>query len=100
MNNEDLLGYIVDKTGVSQLQATAVIDAAVAFVTQSLWLGKSVSISGFGTFSVRQNIPRRDQNHTTPMESYLAATNVPQFSPAVELTTAVTIGDRADERGP
>ena len=58
MNKADLIDMVASETGSTKVDAAKALDAVVDAVTGALAKGDSVSLVGFGTFSVRHRAAR------------------------------------------
>lgn len=58
MNKTELIKVLAEKTGKSQKEANAFLDAFTETVTETLSKGGKVALVGFGTFDV-QDVPAR-----------------------------------------
>jgi len=58
MQKTDFVKSVADRANVSQKEAKQVIDAALDIITESLKGGEKVTLTGFGTFEVRQRQER------------------------------------------
>ena len=67
MNKADLIDVVASETGSTKVDAAKALDAVVNAVTGALAKGDSVSLVGFGTFSVRQRAAREEYK---PTESF------------------------------
>jgi DNA-binding protein HU-beta len=65
MNKSDLVDAIAESAGLSKADAGRALDALVDTVTSALKSGQSVSLVGFGTFSVRDRAARTGRNPRT-----------------------------------
>ena len=63
MNKADLIDMVASETGSTKVDAAKALDAVVDAVTGALAKGDSVSLVGFGTFSVRHRAAREGINH-------------------------------------
>ena len=63
MNKADLIDVVASETGSTKVDAAKALDAVVNAVTGALAKGDSVSLVGFGTFSVRQRAARGELTH-------------------------------------
>lgn len=79
MNKTDLTDYIAEKTELSKADAGRAVDAFQAAVTETLSKGESVTLIGFGTFSVKHRAARTGRNPQTGAEIQIAESNVPSF---------------------
>ena len=79
MNKTDLTDYIAEKTELSKADAGRAVDAFQSAVTETLSKGESVTLIGFGTFSVKHRAARTGRNPQTGAEIQIAESNVPSF---------------------
>ena len=89
MNKGDLIESVADKAGLSRADATRAVDAVLASVTRTLRDGGSVSLVGFGTFSVKARAARQGRNPRTGETIQIKASNVPGFKAGKALKDAV-----------
>ena len=79
MNKADLIDVVASETGSTKVDAAKALDAFVDAVTGALAKGDSVSLVGFGTFSVRHRAAREGRNPQTGAAMHIAASKVPGF---------------------
>ena len=89
MQKTDFVKSVADRANVSQKEAKQVIDAALDIITESLKGGEKVTLTGFGTFEVRQRQEREGVNPQTRQKIKIAATKTPGFSASSTLKEAV-----------
>lgn len=89
MNKSDLVDAIADSAGLSKADAARALDAVVDTVTDALKAGDSVSLVGFGTFSVRDRAARTGRNPRTGETIQIAASKNPAFKAGKALKDAV-----------
>jgi DNA-binding protein HU-beta len=89
MQKTDFVKSVAEKAQVSQKEAKQVIDAALDIITESLKGGEKVTLTGFGTFEVRQRQEREGVNPQTRQKIKIAATKTPGFSASSTLKEAV-----------
>ena len=58
MNKSDLVDAVANDSDMSKAQAARAVDSVLANVGDALGKGDSVSLVGFGTFSVRHRAAR------------------------------------------
>ncbi len=68
-------------TGLSKTDAARAIESFIEQVTKALARGKKVTLTGFGTFSMRRRAARTGRNPQTNETIKIAASNVPAFKP-------------------
>jgi DNA-binding protein HU-beta len=89
MQKTDFVKSVADRANVSQKEAKQVVDAALDIITESLKGGEKVTLTGFGTFEVRQRQEREGVNPQTRQKIKIAATKTPGFSASSTLKEAV-----------
>ena len=81
MNKADLIDVVASETGSTKVDAAKALDAFVDAVTGALAKGDSVSLVGFGTFSVRHRAARMGRN--------------PQTGAAIHINASKSVGFKA-----
>ncbi|MAV84160.1 MAG: HU family DNA-binding protein [Gammaproteobacteria bacterium] len=90
MNKADLIDVVASETGSTKVDAAKALDAVVNAVTGALAQGDSVSLVGFGTFSVRQRAAREGINPQNPSQKIqIPAATVPVFKAGKALKASV-----------
>ncbi len=89
MQKTDFIKAVAEKTGVSQKETKQVIDAALAVIEEALKRGEKVTLTGFGTFEVRERQARDGVNPQTRAKIKIPATKTPGFSASSTLKDAV-----------
>ncbi len=89
LTKADIVGSVIEKTGLSKKDAAAAVDAFTATVRDALSDGNSVGIIGFGTFEVRHRAARQGRNPQTGDPLAIEAKNVPAFKAGKQLRDAV-----------
>ena len=89
MNKSELIDAIASGADVSKASAGRALDYAIGAITGALKSGDSVSLVGFGTFSVKHRAARAGRNPQTGAEIQIAAANVPSFKAGKALKDAV-----------
>ena len=79
MNKNDLIDAIAADADLSKASAGRALDAAIGGITGALAKGGSVSLVGFGTFSVKARAARQGRNPRTGETIQIAASNTPGF---------------------
>ena len=88
MNKSQLIYSMASKADISKAAATRALEAFESSVTDALKSGDSVSLVGFGTFSVRERAARDGRNPQTGETIKIAAAKVPAFKPGKALKDA------------
>ena len=89
MNKSELIEAITADADLSKAAAGRALDAVIAAVTGALKDGESVSLVGFGTFSVKARAARTGRNPQTGAAIQIAAANIPSFKAGKALKDAV-----------
>ena len=88
MNKGDLISAVAAGTGLSKADAGRAIDASTSAIAGELSGGGSVSLVGFGTFSVSHRAARMGRNPATGESIHINASNVPKFKAGKALKEA------------
>ena len=89
MNKKELTSHIADAPGTTNALAEKVLDTVISSIKAALKTGDSVSIAGFGSFSVEPRAARAGINPKTGAAILIQASKVPKFKPAKGLKDAV-----------
>ena len=89
MNKAELIDAVADAADLSKASAGRAVDAAIDAITGSLKNGDSVTLVGFGTFSVRSRAARTGRNPRTGEEIQIKASKVPGFKAGKALKDAI-----------
>ena len=89
MNKADLIEKVAKDAGVSKTQADTAINSVLDGVTSALKKGGTVTLVGFGSFSVGSRKARIGRNPQTGAAIKIPAKKVPKFSPGSQLKKAV-----------
>ena len=92
MNKSDLVDSVASKADMSKAEAGRAVDAVLGSVGDALGRGDSVSLVGFGTFSVRHRAARMGRNPQTGATMQIAASKVPGFKAGKALKDKVKLG--------
>ncbi|HPL09153.1 MAG: HU family DNA-binding protein [Smithellaceae bacterium] len=88
MNRAELVEEVAKVTSTKK-EADAAISAALAAIQKALKKGDSVTLVGFGTFSVSKRKARKGRNPQTGEAIKIAAKKVPVFKAGKGLKDAV-----------
>lgn len=89
MNKTELIEHIAKTADISKAAATRSIDAMIGAVKVTLKKNGTVTLVGFGTFSVGKRAARIGRNPRTGEEIKIKAAKVPKFKPGKGLKDAV-----------
>ena len=89
MNKTELIEHIAHNADLSKMGAARALEATLSAVRQTLKKGGTVSLVGFGTFSVSKRAARTGRNPRTGEAIKIKASKVPKFSPGKPLKDAL-----------
>ncbi len=89
MNKAELIEMVAASMHITKSDATATVDAVFNGITDSLKNGDSVTLVGFGTFSVSQRAARTGRNPRTGEAITIPASRSPKFKAGKALKDAV-----------
>ncbi|MGQ7249617.1 nucleoid-associated protein HU-beta [Halomonas sp. V046] len=89
MNKSELIDAIAASADIPKAAASRALDAMVDSVTDSLKNGDSVSLVGFGTFTVKERAARTGRNPQTGQPIEISAAKVPSFKAGKALKDSV-----------
>lgn len=89
MNKGDLLAKIQSDADLTKAQADAALTAVLDGITAALQSGDSVSLVGFGTFSVNKRPARQGKNPRTLEVLTIPAKTIAKFKPGKKLTDSI-----------
>lgn len=90
MNKKDIIKKIAENTGVTQKDATIIVDEFLSVIVENVQTDK-VSIAGFGTFEVVERAARMGRNPQTGNEIEIPASKAPKFKPAKAFKDSVNV---------
>jgi len=89
MNKSDFVAKIANEAGISKSAAEKALNAVTGGITDALKNGDSVTLVGFGTFSVSRRDARDGRNPQTGATIRIPARNVPRFKAGKALKDSV-----------
>ncbi len=89
MNKADLIDAVADDSDLTKASAARALDSAIENITNALKEGNSVTLVGFGTFTVRQREARMGRNPRTGEAIQIKASKVPGFKAGKALKDAL-----------
>ncbi len=89
MNKAELIERLAESTEMNKTVATRVIETALEIITNTLRSGDTVTLSGFGTFTVTNRAPRTGRNPRTGEPIPIGASKNPKFKAGKGLKDAV-----------
>ncbi len=79
MNKAELVDAVASDSGLSKADAQRALDATTGSIAKALKGGDSVSLVGFGTFSVKERAARTGRNPATGETIKIKASKTPSF---------------------
>lgn len=89
MNKTELIEHIAHNADLSKMGAARALEATLSAVRQTLKKGGTVSLVGFGTFSVSKRAARTGRNPRSGETIKIKASKVPKFTPGKPLKDAL-----------
>jgi len=89
VNKSELIEHIAAQADLSKAAAGRALDAMIGGVRTSLKKGHSVTLVGFGTFSVSKRKARTGRNPRTLEPIKIKATKLAKFKPGKALKDAI-----------
>ena len=89
MNKTELIEHIALHADISKAAAARALESTIGAVKTTLKNGGSVSLGGFGTFSVGERAARVGRNPRTGTALKISAAKVPKFRPGKALKDAL-----------
>ena len=89
MNKAELVEAIAESSDVSKAVALRCVESMLDTIRAALAHGDSVTMAGFGTFSVKERAARIGRNPQTGATINLAASKLPGFKASKALKDAV-----------
>ncbi|TCS39235.1 DNA-binding protein HU-beta [Paucimonas lemoignei] len=89
MNKSELIDHIAESADLSKADAGRALDAMVSAVKTTLKKNGTVTLVGFGTFSVGKRAARTGRNPQTGAAIKIKAAKVPKFKPGKGLKDAI-----------
>lgn len=89
MNKADLINHVAAAAGLTKASAGEAVEAVLGGISSTLSNGDSVSLVGFGTFSVAERSARTARNPRTGDTINVPASKAPKFKAGKALKDAV-----------
>jgi len=89
VNKADLIEAVASSADISKATASRAVDGMTKAVTKALKKGDTVTLVGFGTFTVRRRAARKGRNPQTGEVIKIKATKSPGFKAGKALKDAV-----------
>ena len=89
MKKSDISSHVADQADLSKADADSAVNAVFSAIRDALAQEDTVSIAGFGAFSVKRRPARQGRNPRTGENITIAASKVPSFKAGKSLRDAV-----------
>jgi DNA-binding protein HU-beta len=89
VNKTELVEHIAGKSDISKAAASRALASIIDAVKKTLKKGDTVTLVGFGTFSVSKRAARTGRNPRTGAALKIKAAKVPRFKPGKGLKDAL-----------
>lgn len=89
MNKSELIDVLASRCDLSKAAAARAVDGLTELITEALVAGETISLIGFGNFSVGTRAARVGRNPKTGAALKIAASKTPKFSAGAKLKAAV-----------
>ena len=87
MNKSDIAAQVAQLTGFNHAQARTAVDATFETIRDALAHDRTVTVQGFGTFTMRTRAGRTGRNPRTGAPIEIPASRTPSFKPSKSLKT-------------
>ncbi len=89
MNKSELIDAIAESSGLTKADSGRALDGFIGAVTGALSKGDTVTLVGFGTYSVKERAERLGRNPQTGREITIKAAKTVRFKAGKTLTDTV-----------
>ena len=89
MNKAEFVSAVADDAELSKADAGRAVDAMIGVITKALKKGDTITLVGFGTFSVRKRAARQGRTPQTGDTIKIKASKNPAFKAGKALKDAV-----------
>jgi DNA-binding protein HU-beta len=89
MKKADLINIIAQRSSLTKKDSATALDATLAAITDALAKGDSLTLVGFGTFSVSERAAREGINPLTKAPLQIKAAKIPKFKPGKALRDSI-----------
>jgi DNA-binding protein HU-beta len=95
MNKTELVNNVAESAGITKVEAEKVVKSVLESIAKALANNDSVTLIGFGSFSVSTRAARTGRNPQTGKEIQIAEKKVVKFRPGKKLTDSICIKEKA-----
>jgi DNA-binding protein HU-beta len=95
MNKTELVNNVAESASITKAEADKVVKSVLDSIAKALSNNDSVTLIGFGSFSVSTRAARTGRNPQTGKEIQIAEKKVVKFRPGKKLTDSICIKEKA-----
>lgn len=99
MKKSDFIAAVAKEAGITRVEADKVVNAALSVIGHTLKSGEKVTLTGFGTFEVRERAARAGMNIRTKEKIRIPASKRPVFSAGAVLREEISGRRPASKNG-
>jgi DNA-binding protein HU-beta len=100
MKKSDFIVAVAKEAGITRVEADKVVNAALSVISRTLKSGDKVTLTGFGTFEVRNRAARAGMNIRTKQKIRIPASKRPVFSAGAVLKGVISGKKAAPKKAP
>ncbi len=89
MNKKDLIAEIAAELGVTKVRAEKYVESMLSICRSRLLEGERIALIGLGTFTVKQQRPRKGRDMNTGKPVYIPARKTVKFKPSKDLVAGL-----------
>lgn len=89
MKKTEFVEAVAEKAGISKAEAGRAVEAVLDVITEALKAQEQVTLTGFGSFLVRDRAARTGHNPKTHEKIHIKASKVPSFKAGKALKDAL-----------
>ncbi len=89
MTKQDIVDRVASSVGLTKADSARALEATLDAITSALRSGAKVTITGFGTFEVRNRQARMGRNPQSGAPLHIPASKVPHFKAGKGLKDSV-----------
>jgi DNA-binding protein HU-beta len=90
MKKSEFIAAVAKEAGITRVEADKVVNVALSVISSTLKGGDKVTLTGFGTFEVRQRAARAGMNIRTKEKIRIPASKRPVFSAGAVLRGSIS----------
>ncbi len=83
MTKADIVSEVYEKVGLSKKEATDIVETVLDTIKETLKVGETVKIAGFGNFVIREKGSRKGRNPKTGENIEITPRKVVTFKPSM-----------------